>query len=134
MSIEFPLVRRQTPLGPISDPTILVAVRTPTGYRNYRFLIDTGADCSVVPRRLSQQIGLDWEALPAVDAIGVGRAGVRARFGRLPIRLENSELTVRCLFVDGPSIPFLLGRADFLDHFVLTIDQRQQKIILTEIP
>jgi hypothetical protein len=71
---------------------------------------------------------------PRSTRIGVGRAGVLARFGRLPIRLENSEFTVRCLFVDGPSVPFLLGRADFLDHFVLTIDQRQQKIILTEIP
>jgi len=42
--------------------------------------------------------------------------------------------TVRCLFVDAPRVPFILGRADFLDRFVLTIDPAQRRIILTELP
>jgi hypothetical protein len=42
--------------------------------------------------------------------------------------------TVRCLFVDAPRAPFILGRADFLDRFVLTIDPAQRRIILTELP
>jgi hypothetical protein len=46
----------------------------------------------------------------------------------------NIELTVRCLFVDGPKSLFILGRADFLDRFVLTIDHAQQKIVLAGIP
>ena len=51
-----------------------------------------------------------------------------ARLGRLPIRIGGSELTVRCLFVDNPRTPLLLGRADFLDRFVLTVDQPGRRI------
>jgi hypothetical protein len=46
--------------------------------------------------------------------------------------LGRIELTVRCLFVDAPNALFLLGRADFLERFVLTIDHSRQSIVLTE--
>lgn len=133
MSIEFPLPQKSTPFGPVSDPKIPVAVRTPGGYRTYRFLIDTGADFSLAPRRLAQQIGLDWDALPETQVMGVEQGGVKARLGHLLIRLGSIELNVRCLFVDTRKSLFILGRADFLDRFVLTIDHAQQRIILTEI-
>lgn len=133
MSIEFPLPQKQTPFGPVSDPKIPVAVRTTAGYRTYRFLIDTGADFALAPRRLAQQIGLEWNALPEAQVMGVEQGGVRARLGYLTIRVGSIELTVRCLFVDTRKSLFILGRADFLDRFVLTIDHPQQRILLTEI-
>jgi hypothetical protein len=108
-------------------------VRTATGYRTYRFLIDTGADCSLAPRRLAQQTGLAWDSLAEVSVTGIEQGKVRARLGGLPIHLGDVELAIRCLFVDTPSAPFILGRADFLDHFTLTIDAHQQKIVLTEV-
>lgn len=132
VSIEFPLPQKQTPFGPLSDPKIPVAVRTLAGYRTYRFLIDTGADFALAPRRLAQQIGLDWGSLPETQVVGVEQGGVRARLGYLPLRLQSIELTVRCLFVDTRKALFILGRADFLDRFVLTIDHPQRKILLTE--
>lgn len=134
MSIEFPLEKKQTPLGPVSDPKIPVAVRTLAGYRTYRFLIDTGADFSLGPRRLAQQVGLEWDLLPETQISGIEQGHLRARWGQLPIRVGGIELVIRCLFVDAPKSLFILGRADFLDRFVLTIDQPQQRIILTEVP
>lgn len=134
MSIEFPLRHRLTPFGLVSNPTIPVTVRTSATSCTYYFLIDTGADFSVAPRRLAQQIGLDWATLPEVRMVGVEQGGVRARLGHLPIRLERLSLTVRCLFVDAPRVPFILGRADCLDRFVLTIDPAQQRIILALVP
>ena len=133
VSIEFPLPRKQTPFGPVSDPKIPIAIRTLTGYITYRFLIDTGADFSLAPRLLGQQIGLNWDRLPQTRVLGVEQVGVTARLGQLPIRLGSVELAVRCLFVDVPKAPFILGRSDFLDRFVLTIDHARQMIVLTEI-
>lgn len=130
MSIEFPLLQRQTPFGIVSDPKIPIAVRTLAGYRTYRFLIDTGADLSLAPRGVADQVGLDWDTLPEAQVRGVGPSGARARVGPLPIRLGQAELTVRCLFVDVLQAPFILGRADFLDRFVLTIDPLQRTISL----
>jgi hypothetical protein len=42
-------------------------------------------------------------------------------------------VAIRCVFVDWTAAPYLLGRADFLDRFVLTIDSGQRKSILDEI-
>jgi hypothetical protein len=54
-----------------------------------------------------------------------------ARLGHLPIRVAAEDLTVRCIFVDSSRVPLLLGRADFLDRFILMIDARRQKLVLT---
>ena len=134
MSIEFPLPRRQTPLGIVSDPKIPIAVRTLAGYRIYRFLLDTGADVSLAPRRLAEEAGLDWDTLPETRVAGVEQGGVRARMGHLSIRLGDIEPTIRCLFMAAPGAPFILGRADFLDRLVLTIDPGQRRIILAALP
>jgi len=134
VSIEFPLPQKLTPFGLVSDPKIPVAVKTLAGYRRYRFLIDTGADFSLAPRLLAEQIGLNWDVCPETWVTGVEQGGVKARLGNMPLRIGSTELTVRCLFLETRKALFILGRADFLDRFALTIDQRQQKSILAERP
>jgi len=133
VSIEFPLARKQTPFGPVSDPKIPVAVKLAAAYVTYRFLVDTGADFSLAPHWLGLQIGIGWDTLPEAQVRGVEQRGLTARLGHLPIRLGSTELTIRCLFVDTPAAPFILGRADFLDRFVLTVDHGRQRILLEEI-
>lgn len=133
-SIEFPLGRRQTPFGPLPDPKIPVAVRTRRGWRSYRFVLDTGADFTLAPRHLAEEMGLAWGSLPEARVIGVELGGIVAWLGRLPLCIGSVELSVRCLFVDAPSAPFLLGRADFLERFAITIDTEEAKITLRELP
>jgi hypothetical protein len=133
VSIEFSLGRKQTPFGPISDPKIPVAIKIGAGYVVYRFLIDTGADFSFAPHWLGLQTGAKWDTLPEARVRGVEQSGLTARMGILPIRIGDHELRIRCLFVDTPAAPFILGRADFLDRFVVTIDHSRQVITLTEI-
>ena len=133
MSIEFPISRRWSPSGPIVDLKILVEVRTLRGFRGRHFVVDTGADFCTAPRDPAQQVGQDWDRLPVVRVTGIGPGQVRAKLGRLPLRIGGIELSVRCLFLDQPKAPLILGCADVLDHFALTIDAGQGKIILTEI-
>jgi hypothetical protein len=51
VSIEFPLAYKPTPLGFVGDPRVPVTLRTPAGDRSEYFLLDTGVDCSLAPRR-----------------------------------------------------------------------------------
>ncbi len=132
--IEFPLGRKQTPFGVLPDLKIPVAVHVRHGWRIYRFLLDTGADFSLAPRHLAEEVGLDWEALAEAQVVGIELRGTSARLGNLPVRIGPVELLVRCLFVDAASAPFLLGRADFLDRFKVTIDAAQNKLTLEELP
>jgi predicted aspartyl protease len=133
-SIEFPLPRRSSQFGRIVEPRIVIDIKTLVGQRPREFLVDTGADLSVVPRRLVADLGYDWDSLPSVPVAGVGHGQVVARLGDLPLRIGHVELSVRCLFLDQPVAPFILGCADVLDRFALAIDASQGKIILTEIP
>ena len=131
VSIEFPLRRKTTAFGRISDPRISVQVRTLDGWITYEFLIDTGADLTLVSRDLADDLGLTWDDLPPAEVRGVGHGPTLARLGRLPLRIGGVGLTVRCLFVQRTDMPPILGRADFLDRFVLTIDARAGRITLT---
>ena len=132
MSIEFRLPYKATVLGFVGDPRIPVLLRTPTGDRSYDFLLDTGADFSLAPRRLADLLGLTWETLPSITVSGIGPEAVRTRLGSLPLRVQGRELTVRCLFVDSDECPLVLGWADFLDRFVLAIDPLRRRIVLDD--
>lgn len=116
------------------DPRITVEVQTLAGYRGRYFLVDTGADFTTAPRSLLEQVGIDWNRLTTIDVMGIGPRSFSAKLGHLPIRLGETELTVRCLFIDRPHVPLVLGCADVLDRFALTIDAGQGKIVFTEIP
>ena len=85
-------------------------------------------------RSLAQRIGHDWAGLPETMVTGIGPGAVPAKLGSLPIRLGEIELSVRCPFLDQRDAPYVLGCADILDRFALTIDAGQGKIIFTEIP
>ena len=134
MSIEFPLREKLTLFGRMSDPTIPVTIQTLAGVRTYMFLLDTGADCAVAPRRLAHQVGLVWASLPEAQVVGVEQGGVRTRVGPLSLRVGAWAFTVRCMFLDAPRAPFILGRADFLDRLILTIDPARRQIVLTGCP
>ena len=131
MSIAFPLREKLTLFGRVSDPTIPVTIQTQAGVRTYMFLIDTGADCAVAPRRLAQQVGLTWSSLPPAQVVGMGQGGVSTRVGPLTVQVGPWTFTMRCMFVEGPRVPFILGRADFLDRLIVTIDPAQRRIVLT---
>ena len=132
MPIEFALPYKQTIFGPVGDPRVLLTARTPLGPRDFRFLIDTGADFSLAPRSLADVLTLNWETLPGADLVGVAPETLRARLGSLPLRLQDRDLTVRCLFADIEECPLVLGWADFLDRFVLTIDPLRRRIVLED--
>jgi predicted aspartyl protease len=131
VSIAFPLREKLTLFGRVSDPTIPVTIQTQAGVRTYMFLLDTGADCAVAPRRLAQQVGLTWSSLPPAQVVGMGQSGVSTRVGPLTVQVGPWTFTMRCMFVEGPRVPFILGRADFLDRLIVTIDPAQRRIVLT---
>jgi hypothetical protein len=104
-----------------------------SGHHLYDFVVDTGADFSLASRSLAEEAGLDWDQLLPAQVRSVAGPGVAVRLGRLRLRTGPVALTVRCLFADTPVAPLILGRADFLDRFVLTYDQPGRRIVLTEV-
>ena len=133
MPLEFPLQFRPTPYGVLSLPKIPVVVCGPRCEIRWWFLVDTGAEFAVATRQLGELAGVQWESLRETSMYGVDLELVSARLGRLPIRIGSVDLSVRCLLVANPRTPLILGSVDFLDRFVLTIDQPQRKILLDPV-
>ncbi|QSR85660.1 aspartyl protease family protein [Methylacidimicrobium sp. B4] len=106
------------------------------GKRWANFLVDTGASCVVLDRRLAEEIRLP----PAGSAqlIGAGARSASGKLGRLDsLRFGATEVrNIPVVVVDlrqpervGESFDGILG-SEFLQHFVVTLDYPRRRLSL----
>src|SRR5712672_2102746 len=91
-SIEFPYSRRPGQHRTLLFPAVPAEVLLPLGFHPIRPLLDSGADCSMLPRYIGELIGLNFARLPVKTITGIeGRsirgfkAFVRLRIDKLPL-------------------------------------------------
>lgn len=101
-------------------------------------LIDTGADNCVFPRSLAVVLGHDFDGKHVLSKSTMGVSGKTEVFlhtfdieiltpDRSSVFASFKKVLVACVLTD---IPLLLGVADCLSHFVLTIDYPLTEITL----
>lgn len=122
LSIEFPYEKKLSFFGEVADPKIPVKVHTKEGYREFRFLVDTGADVTLLPRYAAEYIGVDLEESERMSVKGIEGIGLDAYAAQIKVRIGDRELEIRCLFAASDRVPFILGRTDIFDHFNLIFD------------
>lgn len=133
MSIKFPLIDVHTKLGKIPTPLLTTSVLTKFGYQSYQFLLDTGADFTMLPRYMSEDIGVNLETLPQTHSYGIEDKGVKVYIGNIKIKLAAKKLKIRCLFSEKDTTPFLLGRIDLFTHFNITFNNKHKKVIFVPL-
>ena len=104
------------------------------------FLVDTGADSTLLAPRDAPTFGVDLDRLPQdTPSTGVGgRTPMVSTAARLVLETHTLTISLRILAPTGRyqqhlvrTIPSLLGR-DILAHFALFVDQRTQRVLLLE--
>ena len=133
MSIEFPIILKRTRFGIIPDCLIRVDVLTKRGYQTMQFILDTGADFTMLPHHMAKLMNIDFKKCPQGVSYGIEGEGVRIFMSPIQIKIDHVECKVRCLFSEKEDTPYLLGRADILSIFKFTYDLPQKKIKLTKI-
>lgn len=118
MSTIFPLIDINTKFGTIPTPLLDIPVLTKFGYQSYRFLLDTGADFTMAPRSMAEDMDINIDRLPQIRSYGIENKGIKVYIGSINVKLSSEELTIRCLFSEKDTTPFLLGRIDIFTHFV----------------
>lgn len=130
MSLEFPFEYAEIEgLGKLFYPIVRLEIKTISGWREFEFLVDTGADVTTVPDDLLPILGLEKSTLKTGKTQGVGGTYVKTWELRLPLRLGKMGLIIKARAVKSLNdpMPLLLGRKDiFEDRFNLVLDSRQK--------
>lgn len=136
MSLKFPFEYAEIEgLGRLFYPIIKLDLKTVYGYKEFDFLVDTGADVTTIPLQLLSVLGIDQKKLKAGETLGVGGIKVKTWEFKLPVKIGNSDLEVMATAVDSKedSIPLLLGRKDvFENRFNLILDSKNKFVELQE--
>jgi hypothetical protein len=115
-------------------PTISAEVQLPLGFHPIRPLVDSGADCTMLPRTIGQLIGLDFARFPRLTVTGIGGQSIRGFKASVRLRIAKRLLPpIPCIYVDSDHAPLLLGREGFFDLFNITFDNRRKKVVLTPL-
>jgi len=133
MSIEYPLNKVQTALGTVADPTISIEVLTEAGYRFFDFLLDTGADCTMLPKAMASIAGMDLSKCKKATSYGIEGKGVSVYIGKINARIGKYTLKLKCLFSEEETTPFILGRMGLFSKFNIIFDNKNKKIKLSKI-
>ena len=134
MAVEFPIGTKVISLGRVADPVVPLLVRTVRGYLPFDFLIDTGADCSMIPASIAEtELGVPLARLPHDVFFGIEGHGIRVYRGWLPIKIGPYPLRVRCVFSTREHGPLILGRLGVFRHFSIAFDNRRHIVRFTKI-
>lgn len=133
MPIEFPLAEIPTPFGLLLNPTLTLVVKSRRGDFLFRFLVDSGADVSMMPRSAADTLGVDLAGCRRMEAGGIEGGGVPGWGDQIRLQVGDLEISIPCFFSSREDTPYLLGRAGFFQHFNVTFDNRRKMIVLDPI-
>lgn len=134
-SLEFPFEYADIEgLGRLFYPIIRIELKTINGWREFEFLVDTGADITTVPSHLLPVLGLKQSQLSINTTLGVGGISIKTWEFQMPIKLGRRGLLIHCSAVktESDSIPLLLGRKDiFEEKYNLLLDSKRKVTVIS---
>lgn len=114
----------------MAEPIVPVGLFTPEGFKLYDFLVDSGADLTLLPKSLAREMGVDVARCPKSVTQGVeeGR-GVKIYYAKIRIRIGEWDDDIRCAFANHDRIPPLLGRLDLFPKYNITFHAKRRSVI-----
>lgn len=119
--------------GKILDPLVVLPLKTKLGWYPTVFLLDSGADTSMLPLQMAKNLALYYNPALKTQLVGIGEKRTNAYFGKINIKVGDIELRLRCYFIDAEDSTLLLGRLDLFDKFDITFDSSKKEIIFVQI-
>lgn len=100
-------------------------------------LMDSGADLSVISHEVAAALGLKLKE-ETTFAYGIG-GKVRSVEEKVGVLISKGHENYRFsmpvkVILDNYDFPILLGRSGFFDNFVITFDQKEEKVMLKKKP
>lgn len=100
------------------------------GWKSFDFIVDTGADLTMVPFYMADILGINLKRAREDQATGIGGFRVKTWKVLIPLMIGPWQLTIHASITSENLTPLLLGRAGTLDtNFSWLFDHREKKII-----
>lgn len=112
-------------------PVLDVFLRTANGnFVREAFLVDSGADVSLGPRKLCDLLGIDWAVGVPTQLRGISpveECTVQGTIHQIEVYVLEAacRITLPFCFAEGDA-PLLLGREGFFDAFRIQFDKHHQ--------
>lgn len=118
-------------LGNIFRPYVPIQLKTKeAGWKHFDFIVDTGADITMLPYYMAEILGVDLEKAQQDEFTGIGGHKVNSWKTTIQIKIVNWEFKIRAAFTSDNLTPLLLGRVGTLDRkFSWIFDHKRKKII-----
>lgn len=130
--IKFPYRYKRIKFGQIVNPLISLPILTNAGWEKIHFLVDSGADTTTLPLRMSDHLKCEVDLNKKTSISGIEAFGITGFPGKITLKLGTQKLDARCYFINSNVIP-LLGRLDVWDKFSIVFDNIKKEVILKSI-
>lgn len=124
----FPYQYKHIKWGKVCNPLISISVKTSRSWQELWFLVDSGADSTMLTVSLADQLGLQYDKKIKAKLFGIGEKSVDAYEGIIILKLCNQEIKVRSYFIDIVDSTLLLGRYDIFDKFTITFNAAKENL------
>lgn len=127
--MEFPYLVKYAEAASVWTPYCWIEIRTRMGtYRKHKFLFDTGADFTSVPKFMSTIVGIDLTDAPETIMYTANNEPMVTYRGTLSLRIDGLSLQIPCVFTDKDDTPFLLGRVGLIDRFEMLLSAKKKSL------
>lgn len=133
--VEFPYETKQSRYaGLILSPYVDLGIRTREGkFVSHRFIFDTGADFTSLPKHMAEVIGLDLRDSPQEVMYTAENEPMTTFHAEVKVRFGERVFVLPCVFTDRDDTPFLLGRVGFIDCFDIHLLGSERKLVFEKI-
>jgi len=118
-------------LGIVYRPFIRVKLQHGPYSISEEFLVDAGADVTLIPLRIGKALCLPPPEAGEIFPLGGIGGVVPAVYRKVNMQIGNYHLEGRIAWAQSGNIPLLLGRVDVFDFFKITFDQTDRVTIFT---
>lgn len=131
--IEFPFKKVQTKdLGQILLPVIRVTLIGPKQSVYVTMILDSGADISMIPYSVGEEIGLELDMKTRSEVHGIGEGTVPRVLGQVKLRIGEIEFPARIGWALIEEVPFILGRLDIFNRLAVEFREFEDRILLKQ--
>lgn len=116
-------------LGRVFEPLIPLSIKTRNGYKENKFLLDSGAVISSLPRDWAEKTGQKLAFLPRSTFKGFGGTRSFAYQGEMMVLLgEEKDVVLPVVFTEAVGTKSLLGRKGFFENYSIYFNHKERRI------